>query len=438
MSKYLSYIVAFLNPKTKIFIPYSLILNPKSLILHIFVFVFIFFQQLSPVSAQKQSKNDLESKKNSLQKEIEYTNKLLNETKNNKKISLNQLVTLNKKINVREELISVIYNEINLLNRQILTTYTSIEYLRADLEKLKQEYAKMIYYAYKNSDAYNKMMFIFASKDFTQAYMRLKYLQQYSDYRHKQALMIEKTQTLLNLKMKLMEERKEEKRLLLSSQESEKQNLSKEKTEKEEVFSQLQEKEKQLKADLEKKKKDAEKLQLAIRRIIEEEIKKAREKARIEKKPEPIGLELTPEAKMLSGSFEKNKGKLPWPVAQGIIIGKFGIHAHPLMPSISISNNGIDLSTSKGASARAVFDGEVTAVANIPSSGKLVVIRHGEYLSVYANLDKVYVKAGDKIKTKQELGSVIYDESDVKTELHLEIWKGQAKLDPESWLYKNN
>ena len=403
-----------------------------------FIILLIYFLYPSPCYSQKQSKNDLENKKSTLQKEIEYTNKLLNETKNNKKISLNQLVTLNKKISVREELIATMYNEINLLNKQILKTSSSIESLKNDLWKLKQEYGKMIYFAYKNRDAYNKMMFIFASKDFGQAYMRLKYLQQYNDYRHRQAVMIEKTQQLLNTKIQQMEERKKEKKVLLEAQENEKENLSIEKSEKEEVFSQLQEKEKQLKRDLEKKKKDAEKLQQAIQRIVEEEIRKAREKARDENKPEPRGLVLTPEAKELSSTFEKNKGKLPWPVAQGIIIGKFGIHAHPLMPNISISNNGIDLSTSKGAVARAVFDGEVTGVANIPASGKVIIVRHGEYLSVYANLNEVFVKAGDKVTTKQEIGSVIYEEDDAKTELHLEIWKGQTKLNPELWLYKNN
>ena len=400
-----------------------------------FIFCFYFHP---PAYSQKQNKNDLESKKSSLQKEIEYTNKLLSETKNNKKISLNQLVTLNRKIGIREELIATINNEIALLDGQVQKTNFSTELLKNDLEKLKQEYARMIYDAYKNKDAYNKMMFVFASKDFSQAYMRLKYLQQYSDYRYKQALMIEKTKKLLNEKMQQLELRKEEKRLLLINQENEKQHLTIEKSEKEDVFSRLQEREKQLKKDLEKKKKDAEKLQQAIQRIIEEEIRKTREKARGEKKPDPKGIVLTPEAKELSNSFENNKGKLPWPVVEGIITGKFGIHAHPLMPKINISNNGIDISTSKGLAARAVFDGEVTGVANIPASGKVVIIRHGEYLSVYSNLNVVFVKAGDKIKTKQEIGSVIYDDNDAKTELHLEIWKGQTKLNPEIWLFKNN
>jgi len=388
--------------------------------------------------AQKTDKKELEERKKDLQKEIDYTNQLLNETKRNKKISLNQLVTLNKRITVREELINTISYEIGLINKQVQSNSNSVEALQNDLKKLKEEYAKMIFYAYKNEDAYSRLMFVFSSSDFNQAYMRLKYLQQYSDYRHRQAEMIEKTQHALNEKIKSLQEKKTAKKELLTNEELEKARLTDEKDEKEEVFSQLQKQEKQLKKDLEKKKKDAEKLQQAIQRMIEEEIKRARDVAKKNKAPEPKGLVLTPEAVALSSSFSTNKGKLPWPVLQGIITEHFGVHAHPLLPQVSISSNGIDISTSKGALARAVFEGEVTGVANIPASGSVVIIRHGEYLSVYANLSEVYVKPGDKVKTKQNIGSVIYDENDAKTELHLEIWKGQTKLDPELWLYKIN
>ena len=388
--------------------------------------------------AQKLEKKELEERKKDLQKEIEYTNQLLNETKRNKKISLNQLVTLNKKISVREELINTISYEIGIINRQVRTNANSVDALQKDLKKLKDEYAKMVFYAYKNQDAYSRLMFIFSSIDFNQAYMRLKYLQQYNDYRHRQALMIEKTQLILNEKIKLLEEKKVAKKELLTNEELEKAKLTEEKEEKEDVFSKLQDQERQLKKDLEKKKKDAEKLQKAIQRIIEDEIKRAKENARNNKTPEPKGIVLTPEAEALSNTFASNKGKLPWPVLQGIITGRFGVHPHPLMPDVDVSNNGIDISTSKGSLARAVFDGEVTGVANIPGSGKVVIIRHGEYLSVYANLNEVYVKTGEKITTKQNIGSVIYDDNDSKTEIHLEIWKGQTKLDPELWLFKNN
>lgn len=388
--------------------------------------------------AQKQTKKDLENKKKQLQAEIEQTNQLLNETKKNKKLSLNQLVMLNKKISVREELIATINGEISVLNKQIIENNESIKGLQNDLAKLKAEYAKMIYYAYKNQDAYSRLVFIFAANDFEQAYMRLKYLQQYSDYRHKQAEMILKTKKNLNEKVQSLEERKSDQRILLSSQEVEKQNLTSEKTEKEQVFSELQQQESKLKKDLEKKKQDAQKLQQAIQRIIQKELEKAQQKAATENKPKPQKLVLTPESQQLSNSFASNKAKLPWPVAKGVISERFGTHPHPLMPNIDINNNGIDITTNNGSLTRAVFDGEVTGIANIPGSGQLIIIRHGDFLSVYANLKDVYVKAGEKVKTKQNIGSIVFDEEDSKTVLHFEIWKGQTKLDPELWLFKNN
>lgn len=404
----------------------------------LFLFLFCLAMLSTGISfAQKQTKKDLENKKKQLQAEIEKTNQLLNETKKNKKLSLNQLVMLNKKISVREELIATINGEISELNKQIVENNESIKGLQNDLAKLKSEYAKLIYYAYKNQDAYSRLVFIFAASDFEQAFMRLKYLQQYSDYRHKQAELILSTKKNLNEKVQSLEERKSDQRVLLSSQEVEKHNLTSEKTEKEQVFSELQQQESKLKKDLEKKKQDAKKLQQAIQRIIERELEK-QISATPKGKPKSQKLILTPEAQLLSSSFASNKNKLPWPVAKGVISERFGTHPHPLMPNIDINNNGIDITTNNGSLARAVFDGEVTGIANIPGAGQLVIIRHGDFLSVYANLKDVYVKYGEKIKTKQNIGSIVFDEDDSKTVLHFEIWKVQTKLDPEGWLYKNN
>lgn len=248
--------------------------------------------------------------------------------------------------------------------------------------------------------------------------------------------MITQTENTLNNKVQQLEEKKINKNQLLGSEQTEKQHLTNEKTEQQGVLSQLQQKESLLKKELEKKKKDAERLQQTIQNIIEAEIQKAKDKAKHDNKPEPKGLVLTHEAQQLSNTFATNKGKLPWPVLQGTITEKFGIHPHPLMQEINISNNGINIATSKGALARAVFEGEVTGVASIPAAGKVIIIRHGDFLSVYANLNEVYVKTGDKISTKQNIGSLLYNIENAKTELHLEIWKGQLKLDPEIWLYK--
>lgn len=382
-----------------------------------------------------QSKKELESKKKQLQKEIKQTESLLNETKKNKKISLNQLVTLNKKISVREQLIQTIQAEIRIAEKQIKENKDVITSLENDLQKLKEEYARMIYYAYKNQDAYSRIMFVFSAQDFSQAYRRLKYMQQYSYYRKKQAEMIEKTQELLNKKVAELEDKKRQKQQLLGIEEQEKQVLAKEKTEQEKTLTQLQEQEKELLKKIREKEQEQKQLQLAIQRIIEEEIRKSREKAKSDgTTPAEKGLTLTPEAQKLSNTFEANKGKLPWPVAEGIITGKHGEQPHPVLKGITIKNNGVDISTKKDTPVRAVFEGEVTGLATVPGFGKVVMIRHGEYLSVYSNLRDVLVKKGDKIKTKQNIGVVETDDNG-KTEVHFEIWKGSTLMNPETWLY---
>jgi murein hydrolase activator len=411
-----------------------------------------------------QSKKDLEKRKNQLQKEIEQSNKLLTETQKNKKSSLNQLVALNNKITKREEIINTISFEIKVLEGQIEDNQTEIAKLELELSQLKEEYALMIYYAYKNRSAYDKLMFLFSSKDFNQAYKRLRYFQQYSDYRKVQAEIIENTKSAIVAQNTQLATRRADMNNLLESKEMEKQKLSKEKSEKESMVSELQKKEKQLKDDLKKKQNDAKKLNDAIKRIIEEELRKAREeaakaaaakaKAEAEKKAKesgkpvdaksietpskpvedkPMKFYLTPEAEKLSNTFASNQSKLPWPVTEGFISGYFGEHDHPVLKGIKIKNNGIDITTKKNAVTRAVFEGEVSGVASIPDAGKVVIIRHGEYLTVYSNLEEIYVKKGDKVKTKQNIGVLMTDE-DNRSELHFEIWKGSVILNPTQWI----
>ena len=383
-----------------------------------------------------QNKKDLEKKKKQLQKEIRLTNKLLKETKKDKDLSLDQLLKLNKKINIRQNLINTVGAEIKLTNKQINQNKEVIASLEQDLAKLKEEYAKMIYYAFKNKSSYDKIMFVFASKDFNQAYKRLKYIQQYSEYRKNQAESIVKTKADIEQKNAELEQIIQQKTALLSLEEQEKQKLSTEKQEQEGVISKLQDKENSLKQELKKKEQAAKKLQRAIQKIIEEEIRRAREAAKKAGKGSTKGFPMTPEALKLSNSFAANKGKLPWPVMEGIITGKYGKHPHPVLKGIQINNNGIDISTTKGASARAVFDGEVSSVAIIPGEGKVVMVRHGEYLSVYSYFTEVYVSKGDKVSTKQQLGILVAEPGKSKTDVHLEIWKGLTKLNPEYWIYR--
>jgi murein hydrolase activator len=426
------------------------------------------FLLLAPGSAFAQKKTDLEQKKKNLQKEIQITEGLLNETKQNKKLSLNQLVTLNQKISKREELIRTINSEINTLQKQADETRQVIESLKMEIVSLKQEYANMIYYAYKNKNSYDRLMFLFSSKDFNQAYRRLKYLQQYSDYRKKQADAIVVAQLNLDSKIAVLKNMVSEKQALLSAEEIEKGQLAVEKVEQEGTLNKLQNKEKELLAAILEKEKEQRNLQLAIQRVIEEEMRKERELAAAKAKaaakaaaavaaksptptsapvapsPAPVAapsgnaLALTAQAQKLSATFETNRNKLPWPVNEGVITGKFGEGPHPVLKGIVIKNNGVDIATKIGSEVRAVFDGEVTGIVSMPGYGKVVIIRHGEYLSVYSNLQETSVKYGDKISTKQTIGSVITDEINAKTEVHFEIYKGQTALNPEHWLFSNN
>jgi septal ring factor EnvC (AmiA/AmiB activator) len=408
---------------------------------------------------QVQSKQTLENKKKKLNEEINEINSLLHETKAGKKASLNQLVAINKKISIREELISTIVAEINQLNRGIKRNEKEIEKLKENLTKLKAEYARMIYFAERNRDSYSRLVFIFASGDFNQAYMRLKYFQQYSQFRKQQAQEIIKAQELLITKVNELKEKRHEKNVLLGNEEEEKGNLNKEKEGQEIVLTELQKKEKELKEELEKKKRDAENLQLAIKKLIADEIKRkaeeaAKEAAAIaakkapekknpknpkikevkETKKDAVIPELSEEAVELSNDFANNRGKLPWPVTKGYICEPYGEHEHPAIKGFMMFNNGVEICSSMGAQARAVFEGEVTAISISPTGGKLVIIRHGEYLSVYSNISDVSVKTGEKVSLKQSIGTVLHNEDEGKSSLNLQIWKGQKTMDPSDWL----
>jgi len=386
-----------------------------------------------PVIAQ--NKSDLEKKKRKLQNEIRLTNKLLKETRKNKDLSVDELLKLKSKINSRANLIAAMSSEMRLINKEIAANKNEITTLEQELASLKSEYAKIIYYAFKHRSSYDKMMFVFASKDVNQAYKRLKYIQQYSEYRKRQALEIVKTQETLGSKISLLNQTNEEKSVLVSLEKQEKENLALEKSEQENIVQKLQGKEQELKDRLKKKEQAKRKLQKAIQRIIEEEIRKAREAAKKNGKTSK-GFPMTPEALKLSNSFASNKGKLPWPVKQGVITGQFGKHPHPVLAGIVVNNNGIDISTTKGATSRAIFAGVVSSVAIIPGEGKVVMVRHGEYLSVYSYMSEVLVSKGDKIELKQDLGVLVNESGKSKTQVHLEIWKGMTKLNPKYWIFR--
>jgi len=403
-------------------------------ILFILIVMCLFFANVLTVFSQDKEK--LQKDKKKIEEEIALTNKLLKETKKNTQSSLNQLVLINKQINQREQLIRNINSEINYVNGLIAKNNHSREILNKELAELKEQYARMVYNAYLNRNSYNTLMFIFAAQDFNQAYKRLKYMQQYSEYRRKQSEKIHLKQTELAKKAAELESLLSDKRTLLASQNNEKLLLDNQKNEQSKTVSALQKKEKELSKTVKEKEAAARKLQKAIEAIIAEEIKKAAERAKKNTGATTTTFKLTPEEMALSNNFASNRQKLPWPLTQAIVTSTYGDNPHPTLPGIKINNKGIDMGTSSGSKARAVFDGTVVRVLEMQMYHYVIIISHGEYYTVYSKIETPYVKAGDKVKTKQDIGLVYTDTQESKTELHFEIWKGNTNMNPINWLAK--
>jgi septal ring factor EnvC (AmiA/AmiB activator) len=392
---------------------------------------------LSSVLNAQDRKAGLQQEKKQIEEEIAYTNKLLGQTQKNRRSTMDELAVLQQKIRQRERLINTVQAEVILINNEIKETTDSIFSLKVELKKLKEEYAKMIYYAYRNRSSYDRLVFLFSSRDFNQAYRRLKYFQQYGAYRRMQAELIIKTQASLLEKEQQLEQQKTDKQNLLAEEQNEKNLLENEKGDADRTVQNLSQKEKELKASLRAKEKAAAKLQKTIENIIAEEIRLAEERARAETTSKTSsGFALTPEELQLSENFASNKGKLPWPTERGIVSSTFGEHQHPVLPRVKIINNGIDILTSEGEHARAVFSGVVTRIISVPNFNNVVIIRHGEYLSVYSNLDEVMVSKGQEVRTKQNIGRVYTNQSENKTELHFELWKAKDLMNPSYWLAK--
>ena len=380
-----------------------------------------------------QTKAELEKKKKKTINEINYTNKLLEETRKNQKESENNLALLGNQITSRQELISEINMEISLVSKRIAETESVIEMMTEDLESLKASYAKMLQVAWKNQNKNNEIMFLMSSSDFNQIYLRMKYMKQIAEYRKRQLLAINSIKAVLVKQMEKLIAQKAEHQKLLDEEKVETRNLQNARKQQETELAKLRGKEADLKNQLAEKNKQKQQLQAAIEKLIAEEVKKS---SASKGKANTGKYELTPEEKIVSDNFGSNVGKLPWPVQRGVIVSRFGKQPHPVISGVEIDNKGIDISTTTGSDARAVFDGEVRKVFSIPGTQNAIIIRHGEYLSVYTHIDKVYVSVGYKVKAKQAIGKIYTDDSENKTVLHLEIWKGSVTLNPANWLAK--
>ena len=381
-------------------------------------------------NAYGQSLDELRKQKEKTASEIEYINDLLKETNSNAKASLNRLAVLERQIKLQDGLINNITGEIGYLDVSIQQNLKRIDSLSLDLQSVKARYASMIRYAERNQDNNNQLLFLLSAQDFNQAYKRFIYLRQYADYRRKQAERIVKFKNLIADQLVEFNKRKEEKHTLLVSKVNQTKIIERQKKRQNEVYSELQQKEKDLKKKLENQRKAGLRLQQEIERVITDAAKKVNRKSSKEK-----SFALTTEEKVLSGDFSNNRGKFPWPVLRGLITDHFGEHPHAILKYVVMRNAGVDITTQVNAKARAIFKGEVTKVVAIPGGNMAVIIRHGNYLTVYSNLSEVFVKAGQLVEIKEEIGRIFTDESDDnKTILKFQLWHENTKLNPEDWL----
>ena len=419
------------------------------------IWIVLLLTLVSPSYGQKtkgKSKKQLQSEITSLQKEISTANQLLKKTTKDKEMTLNEVNILDKKIKQREKLITAYNDQIVVLDEEINAGQSNIKALNSDLSKLQKEYAKMIVFANKNRSHYDRLSFIFASKDFNQAFSRLRYIREFTDARKKKMEQIANTERQISSAVEASQQAREEQTALLKDEKAQQDALKKEKEQLNGQVAKLKKKEGSIQQDIKNKQQQAKKLQKAIDDIIAEEIRKANEEAERKRReeaaknksqgkttaptPKEKGMALTPAEKTLSVNFVNNKGKLPWPVERGVISSSYGKHTSVVSDKVTVTNNGIDIATTENAQARAVFDGEVSSVTKLTGANTVVILRHGEYFTVYSNLENVTVKRGDKVKTKQNLGTVHTNKTEGKTELHFELLKEQNRQNPANWLSK--
>lgn len=366
-----------------------------------------------------QSVNDLEKKVNKLQNEIKTSQNLLKKTSENKETTIKEVELLQAQIKKRDDLIKTYEKQIAILNKEIKGYKNNIDNLQRELEKNRKEYADLIVIHYRNRNNINNLLFIFSSEDFNQAVRRIRYIQQFNELlKHK---MSEIDDTKVKIKKRIEKNEEDKKRIekLNNTQKKERDELNKDKKNLNEKLAKLRKREKNIKKEIAQKEKETKDLQAKIKKIIEEELAKRKADATIDTK--------------LSANFESNKGKLPWPVASGVVTKKYGKTSHPTQSKVVVINNGIDISTEQGANAMCVFDGQVSTVFNTGTTN-VVMVRHGTYFTLYANLDKVFVKTGDKVKTGQKLGLIHTGVNDNVTTLHFEVWNDKNNMNPETWL----
>ena len=401
----------------------------------LFVFAILLFWVSSSFYAQ--TKKQLEEQRKQYKKEINQLNQLLFSEQKKEKDALEELRDLNQKIDLRNKLLATIVSESKLLTNQINRNENKLKKLNSNLKSLKEDYSEMIFKSYKSKSQQSRIMFLLSSDNFYQAYKRLEYMKQYTQFRKKQGEEILVQTDVIEKVVDSLKIKKTEKDTLIVFEERQKKAIELDKSNQESLLATIKKNESKYKKDLREKINEEKKVTARIDKLIREEIARANRKmAGKSKATKSNEFILSPEAKALAANFESNQGKLPWPVAQGLIVRKFGIQPHPTFPGITLNSTGIHFATVKGGDAKAVFDGEVMNILVGTGGLKNIMVRHGNYISSYSNVETAYVKKGDKITTGQNLGKIFTDKVSGKTTLIFSLLKNTTRLNPSSWILK--
>ena len=384
--------------------------------------------------AQNQRQQNLEAQRKRLQQEIKQINTLLFSNEKRKKSVLTQVEDLSLKINVRRRLIRVTNEQANRLTQQINVNQRSISQQRKELEELKKDYSDMILKSYQSKSGQSRMMFLFSSENFLQAYKRFQYLKQYASFRKKQGEQIsEKTQILQELNISLLDQKRKKENLVKENRAAEEQYRQEQKSQ-ESLVLELKKKERNFISQIRRKQKKTNEINKEIQRLIREAIIASNKAAGVKRNSNVFSL--TPEDQLISDNITANKGKLPWPVQQGVVIQRFGRQPHPVVKTAIIQSNGVTIATPKNAQARAVFEGKVMSIIGFKGSNPSVLIQHGNYITTYSNLGEVYVTKGQKVKPKEVIGKVFTNPETGKTELKFSVFKASTPVNPKGWIYR--
>lgn len=383
--------------------------------------------------SQAEKREELEQRRLELQEEIRRINSLRTSNLKKEKSILTEVEDLDQQIRSTENLIRVTNQQANLLTREINTNQTKIGQLRKELEQLKEDYSKMIRRSYKSKSQQSRIMFLLSSENFLQAYKRLQYMKQYANYRHQQGEEIKtRTGELQKLNQSLADQKKTKDKLIAENRQTRAQ-LEKSRKEQQGLIAEVRKKEGQFANQLQKKQQEINAIDREIERIIEAAIAASNEG---EETTSRSVFKLTPEAKALAADFEKNKGKLPWPVRTGTVVLRYGTQPHPVVKTATMNSNGVRIATDPDSKARAVFGGTVSEIIAVRGSSLMVMVRHGDYITIYNHLDSVDVRKGQEVVLGQDLGSIGVNKTDGRTTLYFVMYKNNQKLNPEEWIYQ--